>query len=187
MVVIEELSPFFHSVLRLKSIKRVGWVSKVKVEDAESVADHTFSMATVAMILSDTLGLDTHRVIKMALMHDLAESIIGDYMPDDVTARQKIIKEKKAMEFILSSLPRWVREEYEQIWLEYLHNRTELAKFVHRIDKLEMALQANQYAKQGYADELLTPFFESAKAAVGDKGDIVSDILKSLRPASTKI
>lgn len=187
MVVIEELSPFFHSVLRLKSIKRAGWVSKVKVEDAESVADHTFSLATVAMILSDTLGLDTHRVIKMALMHDLAESIIGDYMPDDVTARQKIIKEKKAMEFILSSLPRWVREEYEQIWLEYLHNRTELAKFVHRIDKLEMALQANQYAKQGYADELLTPFFESAKAAVSDKGDIVSDILKSLRPASTKI
>lgn len=187
MVVIEELSPFFHSVLRLKSIKRAGWVSKVKVEDAESVADHTFSLATVAMILSDTLGLDTHRVIKMALMHDLAESIIGDYMPDDVTARQKIIKEKKAMEFILSSLPRWVREEYEQIWLEYLHNRTELAKFVHRIDKLEMALQANQYAKQGYADELLTPFFESAKAAVSDKGDIVSDILKSLRPASTKV
>jgi putative hydrolase of HD superfamily len=187
MVVIEELSPFFHSVLRLKSIKRAGWVSKVKVEDAESVADHTFSMATVAMILSDTLGLDTHRVIKMVLMHDLAESIVGDYTPDEVTASQKIIKEKKAMEFILSSLPRWVREEYEQIWLEYLQNRTEIAKFVHRIDKLEMALQASQYAKQGYADELLTPFFESAKAAVGDKGDIVSEILKSLRPASTKI
>lgn len=187
MVVIEELSLFFHLVLRLKSIKRAGWVSKVKVKEAESVADHTFSMATVAMILSDTLGLDTHRVIKMVLMHDLAESIVGDYMPDDVTARQKIIKEKKAMEFILSSLPRWVREEYEQIWLEYLYNRTEMAKFVHRIDKLEMALQANQYAKQGYADELLTPFFESAKAAVGDKGDIVSEILKSLRPASTKV
>lgn len=187
MVVIEELSLFFHSVLRLKSIKRAGWVSKVKVEDAESVADHTFSMATVAMILSDALGFDTHRVIKMVLMHDLAESIVGDYMPDDVTDSQKIIKEKKAMEFILSSLPSWVREEYEQIWLEYLHNRTEMAKFVHRIDKLEMALQANQYAKQGYADELLTPFFESAKAVVGDKGDIVSEILKSLRPVSTKI
>ena len=101
----------------------------------------------------------------MVLMHDLAESIVGDYMPDDVTDSQKIIKEKKAMEFILSSLPSWVREEYEQIRLEYLHNRTEMAKFVHRIDKLEMVLQANQYAKQGYADESLTPFFESAKGS----------------------
>jgi putative hydrolases of HD superfamily len=186
VVVADDLSLFFHSVLHLKSIRRAGWVSKVKVEDAESVADHTFSMATMAMLLSDMLGFDTHRVIKMVLMHDLAESIVGDYMPGDVTARQKLAKEKKAMKFILSGLPKRVREEYEEIWLEYLHNRTKIAKFVHRIDKLEMALQANQYAKQGYADKLLAPFFESAKTAVGDSGDIVNEILKSLRPASTK-
>jgi putative hydrolases of HD superfamily len=186
MVVVDDLPLFFHSVLRLKSIKRAGWVSKVKVEEAESVADHTFSMATMAMLLSDMLGFDTPRVIKMVLMHDLAESIVGDYMPSDVTARQKLAKEKKAMKFILSSLPKRVRGEYEEIWLEYLHNRTEIAKFVHRIDKLEMALQANQYAKQGYADKLLAPFFESAKTAIGDAGDIVNEILKSLRPASTK-
>jgi 5'-deoxynucleotidase len=186
MVVADGLSLFFHSVLYLKSIRRAGWVSKVKVEDAESVADHTFSMATMAMLLSDMLGFDTNRVIKMVLMHDLAESIVGDYMPGDVTARQKLAKEKKAMKFILSGLPKRIREEYEEIWLEYLHNRTEIAKFVHRIDKLEMALQANQYAKQGYADKLLAPFFESVKTAVGDSGDIVNEILKSLRPASTK-
>ena len=79
------------------------------------------------------------------------------------------------MKFILSSIPKEIREEYEEIWLEYLHNRTEIARFVHRIDKLEMALQADQYAKQGYADKLLAPFFESAKTAVGDAGDIVSE------------
>ena len=184
MVVVDDLSPFFYSVLRLKSIKRAGWVSKVNVEDAESVADHTFSMATLAMLLSDILGFDTQRVIKMVLMHDLAESIVGDYMPGDVTTRQKLAKEKKAMKFILSSLPKSVKEEYDEIWLEYLHNRTEIAKFVHRIDKLEMALQANEYAKRGYAAKLLAPFFESARTAVGETDDIVNEILKSLRPAS---
>ena len=86
---------FFHSILLLKSIRRAGWVSKVQVEDVESVADHTFSMATMAMLLSDMLGFDTHKVIKMVLMHDLAESIVGDYMPGDVTARQKLVKEKR--------------------------------------------------------------------------------------------
>ena len=186
MVAVYDLSLFFHSVLELKSIRRAGWVSKVQVEDAESVADHTFSMATMAMLLSDMLGFDTHKVIKMVLMHDLAESMVGDYVPGDVTARQKLAKEKKAMKFILSGLPKEVREEYEEIWLEYLHNRTEIARFVHRMDKLEMALQANQYAKQGYSDKLLAPFFESVNTALGDAGDIVSEILKSLRPASTK-
>jgi putative hydrolases of HD superfamily len=186
MVVIDDLSLFFRSVLELKSIRRAGWVLKVQVEDAESVADHTFSMATIAMLLSDILGLDTHKVIKMVLMHDLAESIVGDYMPGDVTSRQKLAKERKAMRLILSGLPKGIREEYGEIWLEYLHNSSEIAKFVHRIDKLEMALQAYQYAKQGYADKLLSPFFESAKTVVGDAGDIVSEVLKSLRPASAK-
>jgi putative hydrolase of HD superfamily len=186
MVAVDNLSLFFHSVLELKSVRRAGWVSKVQVEDAESVADHTFSMATIAMLLSDMLDFDTHKVIKMVLMHDLAESIVGDYIPGDVTARQKLAKEKKAMKCILSTLPNEIREEYEKIWLEYLHNRSEIARFVHRIDKLEMALQADQYAKQGYAEKLLAPFFKSAKTFIGDEGDIISEILKSLRPASAK-
>jgi putative hydrolase of HD superfamily len=180
------LSPFFHSVLKLKTVKRAGWVSKVKVKDAESVADHTFSMCAMAMLLADMLGLDTRRAMKMVILHDLAESVVGDYMPGDVSANQKLAKEKNAMKSILSGLPRKARGEYEKIWLEYLQNKTQVARFVHRIDKLEMALQANQYAKQGYAGKLLAPFFESAKTAVGDKGDIVSGILNSLRPAPAK-
>jgi putative hydrolase of HD superfamily len=180
------LSPFFHSVLKLKTVKRAGWISKVKFKDAESVADHTFSMCAMAMLLADMLGLDTRRAMKMVILHDLAESVVGDYMPGDVSANQKLAKEKNAMKSILAGLPRKARGEYEKIWLEYLQNKTQVARFVHRIDKLEMALQANQYAKQGYAGKLLSPFFESAKTAVGDEGDIVSGILNSLRPASAK-
>ncbi len=178
-----DLSPFFRSVLKLKSVRRAGWVSKVKVKDAESVADHTFSMCAVAMLLSDMQDFDTGRAMKMAILHDLAESIVGDYIPGDVSTSQKLTKESKAMDSILSGLPKKSRTEYEGIWIEFLQNKTELARFVHRIDKLEMALQANEYTKQGYGIALLAPFFESALAAVGDKGDIVSSILKSLRPA----
>jgi putative hydrolase of HD superfamily len=181
-----DLSPFFQSVLQLKSVRRAGWVSKVKIKDAESVADHSFSMCAMAMLLSDMLGLDTQKAMKMVILHDLAESIVGDYMPGDVTAREKLAQEKNAMKSILSGLPRKTKSEYEKIWAEYLQNKTDVARFVHRIDKLEMALQANHYAKQGYADKLLAPFFESARTAVGDEGDIVSGILNSLRPRSTR-
>jgi putative hydrolase of HD superfamily len=181
-----DLSPFFDSVLKLKSVRRAGWVSKVNVEDAESVADHTFSMCALAMLLSDMLGLDTQKAMKMVILHDLAESMVGDYVPGDLSANQKLAKEKRAMKSILSGLPRKAKIEYEKIWLEYLQNKTAVARFVHRMDKLEMALQANQYAKQGYDGKLLAPFFESAKTAVGDEGDIVTEILNSLRPASAK-
>jgi 5'-deoxynucleotidase len=179
---VNDLTPFFHSILQLKSVKRAGWVSKVKIENAESVADHTFSTCALAMLLSDMLGLDTQKAMKMVILHDLAESMVGDYMPGDVTERQKIAKEKKAMKSILAGLPKNARAEYEKIWLEYLQNKTDVARFVHRIDKLEMALQAFQYEKQGHDSRLLAPFFESAKSAVGDRGDIVSEILTSLKP-----
>ena len=180
------LDPFFHSVLQLKFVKRAGWVSKVKVEDAESVADHVLSMCAMAMLLSDMLGLDTQKVMKMVILHDLAESLLGDYMPGEIDVKQKITKEKEAMSSILAGLPKNIKLEYEKIWLEYLQNETPIAKFVHRIDKLEMALQANHYAKQGYARKLLEPFFMSARTAIGNEGDIVSEILNSLKPVSSK-
>jgi 5'-deoxynucleotidase len=177
-----DLSPFFQSVLQLKSVRRAGWVSKVKISDAESVADHTFSMCALVMLLSDILDFDTPKAMKMTILHDLAESIVGDFMPGHVTSGQKLAQEKNAMKSILSSLPKKTRSGYEKIWLEYLQNKSDIARFVHRVDKLEMALQARQYAKRGYGDRLLAPFFESAKTAIGDRGDLVSEILNSLKP-----
>ena len=173
MVKGQDLDPFFQSALKLKSIKRAGWVSKVKVQVAESVADHVFATSAIAMLLSDMVGLDTARVMKMAVLHDLAESVVGDYMPGDVSANEKMQQEKKAMDGILAGLPAAIRSDYSDIWSEYLDNKTDLARFVHRIDKLEMAMQASAYATQGYDKELLKPFFSTASAALGDSDDIV--------------
>ena len=39
-------------------------------------------------------------------------------------------------------------------------NKTDVARFVHRIDKLEMILQARQYAKEGYSHKLLAQVFQ---------------------------
>jgi len=180
MVKGNDLNPFFQSVMQLKSVKRAGWVSKLGMEGAESVADHSFSLCAIAMLLSDIMGFDTKKAMKMVVLHDLSESITGDYIPGDIRATEKVEREKEAMSEILSTLPSDVRSEYQQIWAEYLQNRSEVARFVHRIDKLEMAMQARKYASKGHAKELLVPFFESAKQAVGDEGDIVNQILSSL-------
>jgi putative hydrolases of HD superfamily len=156
----KDVTRFFQYAIRLKYVKRAGWISKVKVQNPESVADHTFSMCAISMVLSDILGLDTQRVMKMVILHDLAESIIGDYMPGEISKKHKRIKEKKAINFILNCIPSNVRQNYIKIWDEYLQNKTDVAKLVHRVDKLEMILQAGQYAKEGYPKKLLAQFFK---------------------------
>jgi putative hydrolases of HD superfamily len=171
-----QLLSFFESVLRLKSVKRAGWVSKVGISNAESVSDHTYSMCAMGMILSDMLGLDTERVTKMIIIHDLAESIIGDYMPNEITRERKRLEERKAMSRILCQIPIVVRSNYEMIWQEYKANKTRVAKFVHKLDKLEMAMQSIQYINQGHPNKILFPFFASARRSLG-KFNIESDNL----------
>jgi putative hydrolases of HD superfamily len=166
-----QLLSFFESVLRLKSVKRAGWVSKAGISNAESVSDHTYSMCAMGMILSDMLGLDTERVMKMIIIHDLAESIIGDYMPNEITREKKRLEEGKAMSCILYQVPSVVRSSYEMIWQEYQANKTRAAKFVHKLDKLEMAIQSIQYINQGYSSKVLLQFFASARRSL-DKFDI---------------
>lgn len=178
---------FFHFILQLKSLKRKGWVVNAKIPDAESVADHSYSMCAISMILSDILNLDTERVMRMVILHDLAESKIGDFTPEEISKEEKRMEEKNAMNCILSSLPSENRIIYEEIWKEYLDNNTDLARFVHEMDKFEMALQARQYLMQGTSEKLLAPFFESAiKYLKGNKHVIFMEILKALKSNALK-
>src|ERR687898_2152112 len=156
-----QLISFFELVISLKSVKRAGWVSKVGIANAESVSDHTYSMCMMGMILSDIFGMDTERVTKMILIHDLAESIIGDFIPDKITREKKRTEERKAMKHILCKVPSVVRSNYEKLWQEYRSNKTPVSRFVHQLDKLEMAMQAVEYANQGYSQKTFLEFFGS--------------------------
>lgn len=182
----KDFASFFDAAIGLKYVTRAGWAAKVGIKDAESVADHSFAMCALGMALSDVLGLDTRKVLKMIVLHDLAESAAGDYMPGEVGAAQKQREENGAMRKILASLPAKVRADYSKIWSEYSQGRTWEAKFVHRVDRLEMALQAARYAKDGHPKELLAQFFDSAHKAVDTDNDVLTEILKSLNPIATR-
>ena len=102
-------------------------------------------MSVMAMILSDIKNLNTEKIIKMSLLHDWAESKIGDFMPGEVTNEEKCILEDKAMAEILSILPDKIQNDYQNIWNDYSSNISLESKFVHQLDKLEMILQAKIY------------------------------------------
>ena len=174
---------FFQFANKLKWIERRGWVTKVKVGEPESVADHSYLTALMCMVIAEQKGLNSKKVMKMALLHDLAESITGDYMPDDLSKNIKTSKEAEAMKNILNKLPTKMCSSYSKLWKEYRSMSSREAILVHEIDKLEMALQANDYRKKGYDFELLEQFFLSAKKGIKDK-DLLK-MLNSLKQAKT--
>lgn len=147
----------------LKRTQRTGWV-EVGVYQPESVADHTFRTAFLCMLYADMESLDPLKLLRMALIHDLPEAIIGDLMPSQKTAETKE-NEETAIRQILSLLPKMQRENYLAVWSEYQEGKTREAKAVRQLEKIEMALQAKEYEKFGSASKSLERFIKSAKDA----------------------
>ncbi len=154
---------FFNTSAKLKKIPRQGWIDKLSLNTPESVADHTFSMAMIGMIFSDLEDYNTEKILKIILLHDLAESVIGDITPQQILKEQKIELENNAMKEILSNLPDRLQKQYTALWMEYQLNYSKEAQLVHQIDKLEMALQAKIYSNEGYSKDSLDSFFNTAK------------------------
>ena len=174
------IEKIFEKVLELKNIPRQGWKEKLEINNPESVADHSYSTAVMSMILSDMEGLNSEKMIKMALLHDLAESIIGDIIPGKITNDEKITKENQAIRRILKNLPSEITEPYFKIWCEYQNNSSQESKLLHDIDKLEMAFQAKFYQENGVSKEKLSSFYDTAKIEIKNKNlrDILLNIIE---------
>jgi len=171
---------FFKTAVNLKNISRQGWMDKLSLKHPESVADHSYSMAIMGMIISDLGNYNSEKILKMILLHDLAESEIGDYTPNQISKEDKIIIENNAYGKILSTLPESIKLQYTQIWNEYQDQESPESIIVHQIDKLEMALQAKMYQKQGSSKDAVESFFKSAENEITHPKlkDILNQILQ---------
>lgn len=158
---LRNLVKFLKIAGNLKRTPRTGWID-VGVGQPESVADHTFRTALLCMIFADFYDLDSLKLLRMALIHDLPEATIGDLMPSQKTVKTKE-QEKKATNQILGLMPTELRENYLAVWKEYQEGKTKEAKTVQQIDKIEMALQAKEYEKLGSSRKDLERFINSAK------------------------
>ena len=173
------ISDFFFQIAGLKKLPRSGWRIKVGLNNSESVAEHSYMMSVMAMVLSDLKSVDSEKVIKMSILHDWAESKIGDFMPDEIGYDKKSELENYAMTEILESLPQSIQANYKKMWNEFLVRETPEARLVHELDRLEMALQAKIYEKE-VDPERVKPFIISAVEQIIDPDlkKILVDILK---------
>ena len=159
------ISTYF-DVCHLKQLYRQGWLLReIPPGFCESVADHTFGVAILAMFLAKAHfpNLDQAKLLQLALIHDVGEAHVGDIVPGaGISLNEKYQLEKESVSLIFGDLPR--REEYLSLWEEYEQGKSSESRFIRQIDKLEMALQASLYEHQLGFD--LGDFFASAGKAI---------------------
>jgi len=168
-----QLNALFDHLLHLKSLQRTGWLDRgVPPLEGESVADHTTLTALIAWLVAlDDPDLDAGKVLQLALVHDLAESIAGDPTPYDrdeippasdpdavraffsvrhprspESRARKEASEAEATQRLTSLMPDIAAASVTKLTAEYETGQTPEARFVKQVDLLEAFLQSRHYA-----------------------------------------
>jgi putative hydrolase of HD superfamily len=110
---------------------------------------------------------DRCKAVKMAVVHDLAESEIGDLITKEnwakcgtISAADKAVLEKDALEKMLSNLDKKTSDEIMNLWNEYGDGKTSEAVFVKDIDAAERMIQAYRYDKDKRSKKTLHGFWD---------------------------
>lgn len=132
---------FCHQAEGLKKLLRHSWLSDGR---QESVAEHSWRISLMVMVLESSFKVDLAKAIKMALVHDLAEVYAGDTWAFEATRKGKHQLEELGLAKIVAKLPAAVSKEIKLLWQEYELCQSEEAKLVKALDKLEVLIQHNE-------------------------------------------
>jgi putative hydrolase of HD superfamily len=129
---------FMRLLDNLKHKKRRGWTFYPEITEVETIACHMHRMACCAFLLPSSYN--TTKIMKMALVHDLCESIVEDYTPSDpITPEEKHRLERDAVEQICTLTgQQWSADELMALFLEFEAKETEEAKICSELDKFDM-------------------------------------------------
>ncbi|XP_048387141.2 HD domain-containing protein 2 isoform X1 [Stegostoma tigrinum] len=159
---LKTLLQFIHCMGQLKRVPRTGWVYR-NVKKPESVSDHMYRMAVMALLTEDQ-KLNKDRCIKLALVHDMAECIVGDIAPaDNISKVEKHRREEEAMKHLTGLLSDEVGKEVLGLWEEYENQSSVEAKYVKELDQFEMIVQAFEYEELEQRPGQLQDFYDSTK------------------------
>jgi len=164
---VKNMIQFLRQINKLKHLLRTGWVNS-QINQPETVASHMWRMSIMSMMIPPCANVNRERCLKMCLVHDLAESIVGDITPfDGVSEDDKHKREWNAIEHLRRELLKGLQletnndddvgddsrdqefanvvHEMLDLFMEYENNETPEAKLVKDFDKFDMILQADEY------------------------------------------
>lgn len=132
--------------------------------DFANLAEHHFRVFWIAMLIaSKEKNVDTGKIAKMALLHDIAESRTGDV---DYLARQYVTRnEELAIKDMLSGTA--LEAEFHELWEEYERRESLEAKIVKDADNLDVDFELAERAASG--DRLHEKWLENRQFVAGNK------------------
>lgn len=137
----KEFLAFLARLEKLKCNTRHSWTSSGR---HESVAEHSWRLAMLAMLLKDALPeVDMDKVLRMCLIHDVGEAVTGD-IPSFQKTDANEETERQAIAELLSPLPDGLRGELIALFAEMDALATPEARVYKALDKLEVVVQHNE-------------------------------------------
>ena len=132
---------FLNTIEKLKCNTRHSWTS---CGTRESVAEHSWRLATMALLCSDEYPeLDMNKVIKMCLVHDFGEAVMGD-IPSFLKTEEDEERERQAIAGLLSRLPADMERELSELFAEMDALATPEAKLFKALDNMEAVVSHNE-------------------------------------------
>lgn len=145
---------FFQLISLLKQQKRTGWIN-MGIPNPESISDHMYRMSIMTLVLNNgnnEITPDFNKCCKMALVHDIAESLVGDIVPHDkkIDKIEKSKREYKAILYLCDIINNYSVErsnEIKELWIDYELQRNIESNIVKDIDKYELLIQTFEYER----------------------------------------
>lgn len=142
-VKVKQIIKFLHESEKLKTLLRHSWLSSGR---RESVAEHSWRLALMAMVIGPNLkiAVDINKVIKMVIVHDLGEIHYKDNWAFNKQPKDKVQAERAALKKLTRTLSTELRAEIVSLWEEFEALKTPEARFAKFLDKTEVLLQHDE-------------------------------------------
>ncbi|EFC81381.1 HD family hydrolase [Parafrankia sp. EUN1f] len=128
-------------ILEIDKLKSVLRRSRLADDSrAENDAEHSWHLAMMAVVLGEYADeeVDTGRVLRMLLVHDLVEIYAGDtFVYDQAAIAEQEAREKAAADRLFPLLPRDQAVQLRSLWEEFEARRTPDARFARALDRLQ--------------------------------------------------
>lgn len=153
----------------------------------ENTAEHSWQVVVFAQILYPYArfkdSIDLGKVLRMLSIHDIVEIYAGDvFFFDEAANVGKFERELESAKKIFGILPKTLRDEFLNLWLEFEKEETQESIFANAVDRLipftlnchngaESWLEAGVTADQ--VNSLLRPIIVKASEDMGETFDVM--------------
>ena len=173
----EEIIDLCLHAASLKRLTRTGWdLAGIQLGRQESVAEHSWGTTFLSLVIGNHHSmrgeaLDLQRLLFMAIIHDLAESLVSDIphsaliLGDPHLKEGKSLAERNAINKLFANLND-LGELAKELLDEMGAAESVESRIVLSADVLDMLLQAIALERSGAEHHILESFFQSGVSRV---------------------